>query len=397
MGPCHRSRPGHRPSRATTRPALTTQDRGGRIATSSPSVLPGESRRRRGHRRRAHIPRAPEPLRLRASPCRARRAGDRRSGSRCDRRAAWRARACPPCRTASRHRARHPIGEHRHTGRAEAAKRRHRPVPRRIGHDGDAAVHEQVDEVAQLGLVHHAEAKRVADRDLAREPQGPRALGDHANLKRAELARVVQMDVHARAMAPGDAEDDVELPLFGSRSMPAGSMPPISSAPPGTARSRSSAVPGTGDDPALGKGDDLDRHDVFQPASRRHDPFEVPQADLGVDVHVAADVQRPAAHRLAGQAFGLISGARPSSRRRRRSLLDAVEHRGPRLVRAPRQTPERLVEMHVRVDEAGQQDAVLPVHHLGAGRPGDPGPTRAMTPSVASTSTATPAMAARSG
>ena len=263
-------------------------------------------------------------------------------------------------------------GEHRHTGRAEVAKRRHRPVPRRIGHDGDAVVHEQVDEVAQLGLVHHAEAKRVADRDLARESQRPRALGDHANLERAELARVVQMDVHARAMAPGDAEDDVELPL--RIPIDAGGIDAADQLGASLHRAIEELRGArTGDDPALGEGDDLDRDDVFQPASRRHDPFEIPQADLGVDVHVAADVQGPAAHRLAGQAFGLDVGRQPQLPAQAPLIADAVEHRGPGLVRAPRQAPERLVEMHVRVDEARQQDAVLPVDHLGAGHRGKPG------------------------
>ena len=102
---------------------------------------------------------------------------------------------------------------------------------------------------------------------------------------------------------------------------------------------------------------------------------------------MAADVQCPAAHRLAGQAFGLDVGLESQLPAEAPLIADAVEHRGPGLVRAPRQAPERLVEMHVRVDEAGQQDAVLPVDHLGAGRRGDPGPTRAMTPAVASTST----------
>jgi hypothetical protein len=231
----------------------------------------------------------------------------------------------------------------------------------------------------------------VADRDLARESKRPRALGDHANLERAELTRVVQMDVHARAMAPGDAEDDVELPL----------RIPIDAGGIDAADQLGAALHGTieelcgartGDDPALGKGDDLDRDDVFQPASRRDDPVEVPQADLGVDVHVAADVQGPAAHRLAGQAFRLDVGRQPQLPAQAPLVVDAVEHRGPRLVRGPRQGQERLVEMHVGVDDAGQQDAVLPSTTSAPGTAVIPGPTREMTPPVASTSTAAPAM-----
>ena len=53
----------------------------------------------------------------------------------------------------------------------------------------------------------------MAHRDLAAQPERPCPLGDHADLRRALLAGIVQVDVHARPVASRDAEDHVELAL----------------------------------------------------------------------------------------------------------------------------------------------------------------------------------------
>ena len=164
----------HWPSRATTRPPLITSARGGRMATSSPSVSPGtitRSARQPTSRPYPSSPRTSAPPRVavssaacsRGSVAEAAAIGEQHGALQHVRRAERRPGVAHTIRSR----------EHRHTGRAEAAKRRHRPVPGRIGHDGDALSTEQVDEAAQLGLVDHAEAKRVADRDLARESRAP--------------------------------------------------------------------------------------------------------------------------------------------------------------------------------------------------------------------------------
>src|SRR5262249_60184714 len=74
-----------------------------------------------------------------------------------------------------------------------------------------AGPHEQAQELAQLELVRHAEAEGVADGDLAREPERARALHDEPELPQAECTAVVQMNVHAHAVALRDPEDDVEV------------------------------------------------------------------------------------------------------------------------------------------------------------------------------------------
>src|SRR5262249_14139866 len=253
-------------------------------------------------------------------------------------------------------------GERRDSGRAQASQRRHRTIARAMRHDGNALLHEHLEELPQLDLVDHAEAEHVADRHLAREADGARALDDQANLKRAEGARVVEMDVYARSVAGGDPEDDVEVAL-GIAVQPRG----IDAADQiGTVLHRAiEKLGGAGpvDDAALGKGHDLDGQDVLEPLADGAHGFEVAEADLRVDVGVVPDVERAAADRLARQPLHLNVDGEPELATEAPLVLDALEHGGPGLVRVPRQAPEGLVEMDVPVDEGGQEEAALPVDH----------------------------------
>jgi hypothetical protein len=148
------------------------------------------------------------------------------------------------------------------------------------------------------------EAERVADGHPAGQPERPSALGDQANLLRALLGGVVQVDVHPGAETARDAEHHVELTA--SVPVDAGGIHAADQLGPVLHRLlQELGGAGARNHPALGKGDDLDRDGVAQAAAGGHHALEVAQADLGVDVDVAADVQRPAAHRLPHQPLRL--------------------------------------------------------------------------------------------
>ena len=199
---------------------------------------------------------------------------------------------------------------HRDASLAEAAHRRRRPVARRGGHDRDAVFVEEIDQAGGLALVDHAETERVADGHPATQPEGAGALGDHADLLGALLARVVQVDVHAGAVAARDAEDRVQLAA--GVAVDAGGVHAADQL--GSVLHRSLEQIGgarTRHHTALREGHHLDRDEVAQPPPRRHHAVEVAQADLGVDVDVAADVQRPAADRLPHQPLGLDVDRQP--------------------------------------------------------------------------------------
>src|SRR4029453_4377864 len=95
-------------------------------------------------------------------------------------------------------------------------------------------------------------APTVPPAPRGRPPGGAGALGDHADLLGALLARVVQVDVHAGAVAARDAEDRVQL-AAGVAVDAEGVHSPDQLGSLFTARSSRSAVPGRVTTPLCGK------------------------------------------------------------------------------------------------------------------------------------------------
>ena len=137
--------------------------------------------------------------------------------------------------------------------------------------------------------------------------------------------------------------------------MPTGSRPPTRSAPSAMAASSSSAVPGERRMPLCGKATIWMVDQVAEAFADLQDLVEVFQAELVVDVDVAAHVQRAAGHDLAHQVgAGLRFG--DGARRAHLALgLDAVgDAIARRLVGHPGQAEQRLVEMDMAVDQRRQ-------------------------------------------
>ena len=263
-------------------------------------------------------------------------------------------------------------GEDTDARRVQTRERRHGPVAGTVGHDGDAVLQEQVEELSELDLVHHAEAESVTHGDLAPEAEGARALGHEAKLQGAERPGIVEMNVHAHAVAPGNAEDDVEMPLgitVQSRGIDAADE--VRAILDRALQELRGARPR--DDAALGKGHDLDRERALQTVPGGHHAFEVAQADLRVDIGVVADVKGAAADGVTGQSLDL--DVRPELELAAETALvfDPLGHGRPGLVGPPGQTPEGLVEVYVPVDECGEEDRVLAVDHRAALGGGDAG------------------------
>ena len=123
------------------------------------------------------------------------------------------------------------------------------------------------------------------------------------------------------------------------------------------AASSSSAVPGERTNAALREGDDLDGDEVAEALAHLQDRVQILEAELVVDVDMAAHVQRAAGHHLAHEVgAGLGFGHRP----RRAHLafgLDAVgDAVARRLVGDPGQAEQGLVEMDVAVDQRRQDE-----------------------------------------
>ena len=154
-----------------------------------------------------------------------------------------------------------------------------------------------------------------------------------------------------------------------SPSMPTGSSPPRRSAPSAMAASSSCGRARRAQDAALREGDDLDGDKVAEALAHLQDLVEIFQAELVVDVDMAAHVQGAAGHHLAHQVG---AGLRFRDRPRRAHLalgLDAVgDAIAGRLVGHPGQAEQGLVEMDMAVDQRRQDEAALEIERVGACR-----------------------------
>ena len=177
---------------------------------------------------------------------------------------------------------------------------------------------------------------------------------DLAQFVAAERAGIVQMDVEADAMPLGDAEDRVEMAL--DVVVDAGGIEPADEVG-ALAHRRVEQVGDAGDrhDAALREGDDLDIDEIPRRLAHPQQRVQPAKADLGVDVDVAAQRGRAERDDLVDQPpRARPRPAAPSSRRSSRSrAIRSATVAGP--MRLKRQAEQRLVEMDMAVDEAGDE------------------------------------------
>ena len=232
--------------------------------------------------------------------------------------------------------------------------RRDRGAARTVAHDGDAGLGQKVGRaLGQLGR-HRAQREGMAHGDLALQAGRPGALGDGVDLGQTAFAAVVQMDVDAHAAPLGDGEDRIEMAVeiaVDADGIEAAQK--VGALGDGGVEQRGRAR--RAQDAALREGDDLDGDEVAETLADLQDLVEVLQAELVVDVDVAAHVQRAAGHDLAHQ---IGAGLRFGNGARRAHLalgLDAVgDAIARRLVGHPGQAEQCLVEMDMAVDQRRQ-------------------------------------------
>jgi hypothetical protein len=202
----------------------------------------------------------------------------------------------------------------------------------------------------------------MADRHSASKAQRFRPPCDLAEFEDTEHIRVMEMDVDSDAMPLGNPEHDIEMaPDVAVETCgiePADEVGAIAYRifeKFGSARSCHNA--------ALWKGDDLDRHLVAVRLSYGSDGFEVSEAGIRVDIHVAAHVSRSARHTELDHARSAL-GYRSRSRERlllERHSLANVEAGCTGPMRSPVIDNEALVEMDMSIDEARQHEAASEV------------------------------------
>ena len=248
--------------------------------------------------------------------------------------------------------------EHLDAMLAQELQRRHGAAARAVAHDGDAGLGQQVGRArGQLGR-HRAQREGMADRDLALQARRRACARRWPASGRCRLRRRRADGCRCRRRAARRWRRSRRDGRRGRRRCRRDRGRPKGRRPAAMASSSSSAVPGERRMPLCGKATIW----MVTRSRKRSRTFricvEVPEAELVVDVDVAAHVQRAAGHDLAhqiGAGLGLGHGAR---RAYLAFGLDAVgDAVAGRLVGHPGQAEQGLVEMDVAVDQRRQDAA----------------------------------------
>ena len=207
----------------------------------------------------------------------------------------------------------------------------------------------------------------MAHRDLALHPERARALEDEIHREGAHLARLVQVDVERRAVLLGEPEDRIAMTL--RVAVDRAWVEPADDRRAGRHRLvEQFERPGAAQQPGLRKGDDLDLDDVAILLARPHHALDAPEAVIGVDIDMRADMGRAhprGLHRLPGRLAGGIDIEPVLGET---LVVDLVEEGRSDLVAVPGQAPQRLVEMRVRFDEPRDDDLAPAILDRDAGR-----------------------------
>ena len=115
----------------------------------------------------------------------------------------------------------------------------------------------------------------------------------------------------------------------------------------------------------LRKGDDLHIDPVAVRLAHSLHAVQMVEPDVRADVDMRAHVRRAARHHVPHQARALLFRRKREVAQHAALVVDAIAQRRPGLVRMPRRAPQRLVEVRMAVDEAGQGQATARVDALG--------------------------------
>ena len=234
-----------------------------------------------------------------------------------------------------------------------SCQRQLRQPQRGDGRHRDVERAHRLQQVAAAALVDLGDREAVRDVDLAGEAERLGAGDDELELERAELGRVVQVDVDAGAVLRGEGEDRVELAdrvAVDARRVDAAEV--LDAAARGLAHHVEHAGPAQ--HAVLRERDDLDGECAVVGCRGLAHRVDRAESDVGVDVHVGADRRGAVADELVEDAPGDV-GARVAELAAPLALVaDAALGAALAAVRLPREPDPRHVDVGVRVHETGE-------------------------------------------
>lgn len=253
------------------------------------------------------------------------------------------------------------------------------PASRRAGgHDRDPGRGQRLDlPGGQIGIIG-PEREGVAEHDAPLHAVRPGAPTDLAQAEGTQMIGLVQMDVDRPAETLGQPEDQIQMAL--RVAVDRGGVEAADDV--GTQAQRllhQLGRVGPAEQSPLRERDDLDVDDPGQPLAAGEHALDAAHADLRVDVDMAANVGRAQRDGAKCLAFRLRRGVEAQPRLEAALVLDEVDDPGAAAIGLPGMAQKALVEMGVRIDQAGQEQGTAAVMRqrpllLMVGRPdgGDP-------------------------
>ena len=203
----------------------------------------------------------------------------------------------------------------------------------------------------------------MADRHRATEAERRRALADLLQVADAELAGLVQVNVEPDAAPFGDGEDAVELALG-----IAVDLRRVDAADEiGAHRHRlveQGKDAGAAHDAALREGDDGQPDLAAEALAHGDERLDLREPAFEIDVGVRADMRGALADAEIDEVAGAL-GDRRQLAPRLLVVLDAAHPRAVAAMRPPVEAVDRLVEMDMAVDQAGEDEVAADIENDG--------------------------------
>lgn len=231
-----------------------------------------------------------------------------------------------------------------------------------MGRQRDTCCCHHVGGFARFAFGDAAQTEAMADRHLAAKTERFGASANLLDVEQAHLARLVQVDVEPDAAPHRDREDAIELALGVAvdfkRVEAADEIGAIAHRQVEQVEHAWAAHHA-----ALRKRDDLHPHPVAIPVTRGQYALQLGQAVFVIDIDMGAQMGRATCHAFADQIAGALFGRQFQIGQDFLVSFDAAHASWASRMSHPRHAGQRLVEMHVPIDQPRQYEIAADIKH----------------------------------
>ena len=204
----------------------------------------------------------------------------------------------------------------------------------------------------------------MADHHATLQAMGLRHIGNALDLPTTQITRIMQVNVDTTVMPLGHAKYGFQV----AYRVAVNRCRVNATDQVHTQRQRllhQLLRPGLNQHAALGKGDQLQIDQVLVALAQRQHGLDMSQAPGGLDIDVAAEIQRTARDAVLDQWASALGDGDGKVFQQHLLIADAVVARRAGAVRAPGQGPQRLVQVHMALHQRWQQQLPLTIDQTG--------------------------------